>query len=147
MREVRHILVPVNGTEESLNSLTTAAAFAQIYKARITLLLVTYLKEDTDNTNTADRDSWLPAPVAGSVSRYAHAVFAAALSILPDDCKVDTYHASGQPTAKILEFAAKNDVDMIIIGCRKLSFLDTILKGSVSRRILEKATCPVIIVK
>ncbi len=145
MREVKHILVPINGTEESLNSLTTAAAFAQIYEARITLLLVTYLKKDTDNT--ADKDSWLPIPVAGSVSEYAHAVFAAALSILPDDCKVDTYHASGQPTAKILEFAAENDVDMIIIGCRKLSFLDTILKGSISRRILEKATCPVIIVK
>lgn len=147
MSDIKRILVPVNGTEESLKALDIAAELAQLYDARIDLLLVTYFSEETDSN--ISRESWLPNPLTGSVSKYIQAVFTKAYSLLPKNTnlRVDKYHLSGRPQVKILEFAKEHDVDVIIMGCRNLSFISSLLNGSISRHILEKSACPVIIVK
>ena len=56
MPDIKRILVPVNGTEESTKALKLADTLAQIYNAEIALLLVTYFNENTDDK--ANEDSW-----------------------------------------------------------------------------------------
>ena len=141
MPDIKRILVPVNGTEESTKALKLANTLAQIYNAEIALLLVTYFNEGTDDN--ANEDSWLATPVA----QYSHNVLDNARRYLSAKLQISTHNLSGQPKFKILEFAQIYSADIIIMGCRNLSFFDSILKGSVSRYILEKSTCPVIIVK
>ena len=145
MLEMKHILVPVSAADESMQALSFAAEMAQIYDASLSLLLVTYFDEHTDGQKTAK--SWLSSSLTGSVSRYTHAVFTKAAAHLPSGMSASYYHVSGQPQQKILEFAQANHTDLIIMSCRRLSFLDTLIGGSVSRHILEKSKCPVIIVK
>ena len=145
MSTIKHILVPVNGTQESLKALDIAGKFATLYNAQINLLLVTYFTEETDSTNY--KNSWLPAPLTTSVSKYAQSIFSKAISLLPKNVSIVTHHFSGQPKEQILEFTKKHETDVIIMGCRNLSFFSTILNGSVSRHILEKSACSVIIVK
>lgn len=144
---MKHILVPVNATDESMKALKFAGMLAQVYDARLSLLLVTYFDEHTDRGRP--KGSWLPAPLTGSVSRFSHAVFRRAHAQLPPDVSAaaSDHHLSGQPNARILDFARQNHVDMIVMSCRRLSFFDTLLGGSVSRQILEKSICPVVIVK
>jgi nucleotide-binding universal stress UspA family protein len=47
----------------------------------------------------------------------------------------------------IVEFAAKNDCDEIIIGVKSRSKVGKILFGSTAQYIILKASCPVISVK
>lgn len=143
MAEVKHILVPINGSEQSLRAIKFATSLAKIYKAQIDLLLVTYFDEDTD----ASQASWLPTPLTTSVAHYKHNIFKQAQSFIPADVSVAMYQESGQPQTKILEFMAKKQIDTVVIGSRNLSFFNSLIQGSVSRQILEKANCSVIIVK
>lgn len=47
----------------------------------------------------------------------------------------------------ILQAAAETQADIIVVGTRGLSPLRSAIMGSVSHSLLEKATCPVLVVK
>lgn len=142
---IKRIVVPINGTAESFKALELTAEIARLHKAEVSLLLVTYFKAETDVHYKYS--TWLSTPLTGSVSRYAEAVFQRAIELLPTDINVKRYHLSGHAAVKILEFTKDNDIDLIIMGCRKLNLFSSILHGSTSRQVLEKSTCPVIIIK
>ncbi len=55
--------------------------------------------------------------------------------------------AIGDPAAEIIEIAAKEKADLIIIGSRGLGAIQGVVMGSVSRKVAQHATCPVMIVK
>ncbi|NIO03028.1 MAG: universal stress protein [Proteobacteria bacterium] len=48
---------------------------------------------------------------------------------------VESRLIEGDPTQEILEFARKNQVDMIVMGRRGTSPLETLLLGSVSQKV------------
>ncbi|WP_302486202.1 universal stress protein [uncultured Megamonas sp.] len=145
MPNIQRIVVPINGTAESFKALSLASDLAKIHQAQICLLLVTYFSTETDDKSTYS--SWLATPLTGSVSHYVETIFTRAKDLLPSDINISTHHLSGQPTSKILEFTKTHNIDLIVMGCRKLSLFSSILNGSTSRQILEKSTCPIIIVK
>ena len=146
MPNIQQIVVPINGTAESFKAFIFSFRFSEKYtQAQICLLLVTYFSTETDDKSTYS--SWLATPLTGSVSRYAESVFLRAKDLLPANIDISTHHLSGQPASKILEFTKAHNTDLIIMGCRKLNLFSSILNGSTSRQILEKSTCPVIIVK
>ena len=63
--------------------------------------------------------------------------------------KIRTHFTHGYPSDKILQFAEKQNVDLISIGNAGrtgISKIKTFALGSVSRNVAEKANCPVIIV-
>lgn len=143
MADIKRILVPINGTEQSLKALKFAIKLARIYAAQLDLLLVTYFNEDTDDNQA----SWLPTPLTTPVAKYKNVVFSHAQKFIPADLSIKMYQESGQPHEKILEFINSHHSDMVVIGSRNLKFFDSIIQGSVSRQILEKANCSVVIVK
>jgi nucleotide-binding universal stress UspA family protein len=53
----------------------------------------------------------------------------------------------GQPADKIVEFANRQNVDLIVMGSRGRKGISRILMGSVSRNISDKAKCSVMIVR
>ena len=52
----------------------------------------------------------------------------------------------GDPAEEITKLAAKLHTDMIVMGAKGLSAIDRILLGSVSMRVVQYATCPVLVV-
>lgn len=54
--------------------------------------------------------------------------------------------AASKPATGICEYAEDNDIDMIVMGCRGLGALRSML-GSVSYGVLHEANCPVVTVK
>ena len=61
--------------------------------------------------------------------------------------KIETILLNGYPSEKIVEFAEKENVDLIVIGNIGLSGLSKVKAlGSVSRSVSENASCPVLIV-
>jgi nucleotide-binding universal stress UspA family protein len=59
---------------------------------------------------------------------------------------VSTHVLIGDPASKILEFADSQKVDLIIMGSVGLRGINRRTLGSVSRRVSEMASCPVLIV-
>lgn len=65
------------------------------------------------------------------------------------DVKVRTQVLVGPPVDKIVEFADKHKVDLIVMGSRGLKGISRFIRGlgSVSRNVSEKVKCTVMIVK
>ncbi|WP_010283608.1 universal stress protein [Bacillus timonensis] len=53
----------------------------------------------------------------------------------------------GEPGPTIVNYANKNQFDLVIIGSRGLNALQEFVLGSVSHKVAKRANCPVLIVK
>jgi nucleotide-binding universal stress UspA family protein len=60
--------------------------------------------------------------------------------------KIRTEVSLGKPVDKILEYAKSEEVELIIMGSAGLSGIGKLVLGSVSKGVLERAKCPVMIV-
>jgi nucleotide-binding universal stress UspA family protein len=54
--------------------------------------------------------------------------------------------AAGEPASEILAYAAKNGVDLLVVGTHGRSGLEHALLGSVTERVMRKARCHVLTV-
>jgi nucleotide-binding universal stress UspA family protein len=63
------------------------------------------------------------------------------------DCKIIMSEQKQTPAESILDYAAQNDIDEIVVGLRKKSQLGKLLFGSTARQVVLEAPCPVLIVK
>jgi len=61
------------------------------------------------------------------------------------DHKITIIH--GDPGPVIVDYAKRNQVDLIILGSRGLNALQEFVLGSVSHKVVKRAACPVMIVK
>jgi nucleotide-binding universal stress UspA family protein len=66
---------------------------------------------------------------------------------LAGDLTVETALLEGQPAAEIVKYAAKKDVDLIIIGTRGKRGIERLLLGSVAENVIRSAECKVLVVK
>jgi nucleotide-binding universal stress UspA family protein len=101
---------------------------------------------------------WLPAMAEGMFGVYAHpkdmaAMRAGAEQHLREAAKahpeanVDVEVTEGKPAAGILEVAAREKSDLIVIGTHGRGAIDHLLLGSVAERVLRKAPCAVLAVR
>lgn len=61
--------------------------------------------------------------------------------------KIRTAVLVGRPEHKIVEFANRHNVDLIVMGSKGLKGISRFVMGSVSRNVSERAKCTVMIVK
>jgi len=61
--------------------------------------------------------------------------------------KISTRLLEGRPADKIVQTAREEGFDIIVVGSRGLSGVEELFLGSVSDRVADCATCPVLIVK
>lgn len=54
---------------------------------------------------------------------------------------------TGAPVAAILDFAAENHVDLIVMASHGRTGISRLLMGSIAEGVMRKARCPVVIVK
>ncbi|MBM4763469.1 universal stress protein [Bacillus sp. B15-48] len=59
----------------------------------------------------------------------------------------ETKILQGDPGPVIVDYANKNQFDVIVIGSRGLNVLQEFVLGSVSHKVAKRANCPVLIVK
>ena len=63
------------------------------------------------------------------------------------ELKVSIKLLEGRPDDKIVERAKKESIDLIVLGSRGLGGIKGFVLGSVSDRVADEASCPVLIVK
>lgn len=67
------------------------------------------------------------------------------LQYLPN--KTKTILLEGNPAEVIVDVIKENDADLVVMGSRGLSGIKELFLGSVSHHVVQKAPCPIFIVK
>ena len=147
----KKILVPHAGTKAGDKALTHAKKLAKIHNSQLTILHVVERIPTPTMTFDYHRAQW-HKDLKQAQSEMKKELFAQ-VSGLADELKKEGINVtpkvvSGYPDEEIARIANSDDYDCIVMAKRrKLPGLKAILKlGSVSRKILEKVSCPIILI-
>ena len=141
----RSILLPVDFSKASTNALWTASEIARKYGSRLTLLHVTEAPEFRGYLEGDDLDD---EELNNSQIEEAENTLADLLSKAPlDGIEVYTRVIFGRPGRKIVEFAHKEDIDLILIPSHGKSGFEKLLMGSTVNKVVHRADIPVLVLK
>ena len=139
-KNIKKILVPMDGSKNSMRGLDEAIYLARQCHATITGLFVIPLSKPITNSQLSNLEKYL----LNNASKFMlkAKTRAAQNGILFDDSI--TY---GDEGPKIINYANNKPYDIIVIGSRGQSGLKEIFLGSTSNYVLHKSKIPVLIVK
>lgn len=137
---VKEILVPVDGSEGSDRAVAQAITMAEVCEAKLNFLYVA-------NINQLAINACLSDAILEAVTKAGNVILDRAMDLVPSGIEKEAFSETGSPSVVILDFAASNDIDLIVMGSRGLGIVKGVLLGSVSQYIVEQAKCPVLVVK
>ena len=145
-----HVLVPVDGSPLSLNALRHA--LTDFPEASITVLHVVDLFEP--DHGVGDDGDTTYEPLVGSEEWYDHVeerserILEEARTVAADhDREVETVSEIGTPGRIIVEYAAEEPIDHIVLGTHGRPDEARSLLGSVAEVVTRRATVPVTLVR
>ncbi len=141
--EYKKILVPVDGSPEGGHALEHAVYLSQISGASLFLLHVVDLNRKLSLLERA----WTGGGVPPEMKEKGYAILAEHTRRVPPEIPLSSVVEVGAPPDTILEVAKREAADVIIMGSRGLSPLETVVLGGVSHYVLHYATIPVLIVR
>ena len=137
---IKNILVPVDGSDGSDKAVAQAISMAEIYGARLNFLYVA-------NINQLAINAALSQAILEAVTKAGKTILERAENMIPSGIEYKSFLETGSPAAVILEFEEKLEIDLIVMGSRGLGWVKGVLLGSVSQYIIERANCPVLVIK
>lgn len=142
----KKVLFTVDGSEASYNSIKHAIKLIDLIDKEIYIISVKENPELLPMEATLDKN-WLDSI---EKQQKIHATKAInKTKALLDDAGLKIHNEiilTGNPAQKIIEFAEKEKIDLIVMGARTKTDLSKLLLGSVSKRVLENVMSDVMIV-
>jgi len=136
---LRKILVAIDGSAHARAALDFAIDLAARYGA--TLVLLHAFPHVSDLLGTPQYEHLLVARTLNG-----ERLLESAQTQVGDAAPVDTQLVEGPAAPAILQIAAEEGCDMIVVGSRGHGQLAGLLLGSVSSAVAQRAECPVLIV-
>lgn len=138
----KKLLVPFDGSEQSLKALELAIGFAKGEGAELKVLNVAeYVPVPGEPTSTIFLID------QGVRQLQALTIKKAEYLLKKHGAKAELVAEKGHPADVILDYAKKAKCDLIIMGNRGVSGLERFLLGSVSDSVVHHAHCAVLIVR
>ena len=134
------VLCPVDFSDASGAALNYAAALADHFQARLTVLTV-----DDPILESAAVMAHLVPSMATETDRELHRFVEAQLPPTYDRARIDVRRAVGSPAPEILKAAAEHHADLIVMSSHGRSGLSKRFFGSTTERVLRTTTVPVLI--
>jgi nucleotide-binding universal stress UspA family protein len=140
---VKKILISIDGSDYSMRAAEYGVSVAKLLNAEITVVYVIDLvaldqiareseKDDVENELKQDGERYL---------KYVQGV------AQKEGVKVSLLLAKGRPYEQIVHLAKGLKMELIVMGTYGRRGAERILLGSVAERVIEYATCPVLVVK
>jgi len=145
---MKKILVPVDGSSFAMNAVNEAKKLAEAFGSEIVLLTVVNYNLKSDVMYTGGVTDIQPVVVRAKAD--AEKNLADAMKALGDlGSKTKTELLYGDPADQILDYLKTNDVDYVVMGSAGMGFssLRRLFVGSVTNKILQNVSQPVLIVK
>ena len=140
---ISHILVPIDGSDESQNALTLSIGIAEKFSAAIFLLHVADWNTQMTSLDRVTMSGYIPSDIL----KEGYELLTEAARQIPKEIETKTAVVPGHPATIILEEAEKTAADLIVLGSRGLGAVKGLLLGSVSAAVIQKAPCPVLTTK
>jgi nucleotide-binding universal stress UspA family protein len=141
----RNILCPTDLSDESLPSVTYAAALARWHTAQLTLLHVVPAFDPVmvrPGTLGGPVEFVTPASREEVIEALERVVETADAGGIQATCTVD----AGDPSRRIVDQALTIPADLIVIGTHGRGGFERLMLGSVAEKVLRKSPCPVMTV-
>ncbi|GLB60971.1 universal stress protein [Cytobacillus sp. NCCP-133] len=137
----KKILLAFDGSEHSFRTVAKAIDIAKLTQdSKVEVLYV--LSDETSKSEVINL--WEAEGIKEDrLERFKLAEEAAAQNGIDYEIKF----LRGEPEEKIVQYANENSIDMIIMGSRGLNPFQSMILGSVSHKVMKRATCPVMVVK
>jgi nucleotide-binding universal stress UspA family protein len=140
--EIKKILVPIDFSDYSKNSLKYAVNFANQFNSEITLIYVVepvIYPPDFSMGQIA-----IPSVNAEWDLKAKEELEKLGKQEIPESIKVSIKIRTGKPFLEIIDTAAEENVDLIIIATHGHSGVEHILFGSTAEKVVRKSPCPVL---
>ncbi len=143
---VRRILVPIDFSASGAPALDWAETLASSYDACLVLLHVLEDFKPMEPYEVAFGN--LIDEVLPQLEEHArNELERTAASFAGKGLQTETHVEHGRPADGILDFAARQDVGLIVLASHGRTGLERLLLGSVAARVMRSAPCPVLIVR
>lgn len=137
----KHILVPTDLTERSLQALEVAARIASLSACRVTLLHVIETIEDTESEQFEEFYKKLERRAQKKMDQMIDQFESDALAILREII-------FGKRVKEIVRYAHNQEIDLIILSSHSISMEDATQGwGTISYKVGILSHCPVMLVK
>ena len=146
MLEIRRILCPIDFSDDSRHALAHATAVAKWYGAPITLLHVSHPEAFTNPPLLFDELPRGAAMIESALEAAEEQMPKWSQSVTAAGVDVETLVERGDPVKHILARAAALRADLVVMGTHGRSGFERLLLGSVTEKVLRKASCPVMAV-
>lgn len=140
----KKILVATDASEYSRRALKTALKVALEFDAEVELLYVTYIREAYWGYNVT-YSFLVPQEQIEEAGELALQATLEGIDI--GNVSLKKKNVLGHPATMILEEVEKEGIDLVVMGSHGYGPITGSLLGSVSQRVLQRAECPVLIVK
>lgn len=140
----KKILVPTDASEYSRRALKAAIELAQSIQAEVVLLHVSY----TPQAYWGYTISYGITVTQEQIDQNGElALEATLMGIDLAEVVINKRVESGHPVTVILEQIKKENIDLVIMGSHGYGAITGSVLGSVSQRVLQRVSCPVLIIK
>jgi nucleotide-binding universal stress UspA family protein len=141
------IMIAIDGSEHSLKAAEYALEIAKCFSAQLYAVTVTYVpesyhlkQEDVLNQSIEIRGSIEDAKTW--LEKFNHDSREDSIQL-----KTELINSHRPVDYVILEYAERNDIDLIVLGTRGRSGFKKLLLGSIASSVVTYAHCPVMVVK
>lgn len=144
MDDMKKILVPVDLSHASTILLQYANTIAEKFGARLIFLFV-----------VEDLYSYSGLPVEIRLDPFDEDYKSYSRRNMENFLEENRHHVtgeyesivlSGHPAKEIVDYADREDIDLIVIGTHGFSGLDRMIFGSVAEKVIKRAPCPIMVV-
>lgn len=149
----KKILVAVDGSEESFKAAQYAIDLAKKERERAQLIVLSVNETPSSLISTIEPSAlerWRERLRTQSETFYERIVSTYGLDIEDNSelqLRAEMIDSAKSAYVAIVEYAEKEDVDLIVLGTKGKTGLKRILLGSVALGVVTHATCPVLVVK
>jgi nucleotide-binding universal stress UspA family protein len=141
----RHILYATDGSEHALKALNYVCELAKLHRSAVTV--VHAYPSPTFYYPDVIAASYYDELIEQSRQAAEDILDEAARKLKLSSVSVTKELIEGSAANAILKAAKTHRCDLIVMGARGLSDLQGLLLGSVSHRVIQHTTCPVLIIR
>jgi len=142
------ILVPLDGSDKSIESLEVASTLAEKFDAEIYLLSVFKYYSFMEGSFSMIKGSSETENLEDVLREHSKEIVSEGKKELQDKgiTKIRAFVKMGSAAKEILKFSKEHKVDLIIIGSKGQGELSGYLLGGVSHKVTGLAKCPVMVI-
>jgi nucleotide-binding universal stress UspA family protein len=140
----KHILCPIDGSQGSLQALDTAAKLAAEQQAALTICMVV---DPSQAAAMAFGDPGMSGACLGALDDEAAQIVHDAAARVAATSAAQTVTLTGQTVTSIVDYAASNACDLVVMGSHGRGGIQRALIGSVAEGVLRHANIPVMVIR